>query len=121
MNFSQSETDFIKDAEAYVPIDESLKPVIESADELKKLLEERRAAAAVSGGMPDLMHTKFIGLDLAGWDMTDLNLRRTTFDGCNLNCIIAIPLYSLRCIILRNCVSRHAFVRFMAHLLSRRR
>lgn len=85
MNFSQSETDFIRDAEAYVPIDESLKPVIESADELKKLLEERRAAAAASGGMPDFMHAKFIGLDLAGWDMTGLNLRRTTFDGCNLN------------------------------------
>ena len=84
MNFSQSETDFIRDAEAYVPIAESDKPVVDSEDALKDLLEERRAAAA-PGSMPDFMHTKFIGLDLAGWDMRNLNLRRATFDGCNLN------------------------------------
>lgn len=84
MNFSQSESDFIKDAEAYVPIKESDKPVIESADELRTLLEERRAAAAPDT-QPDFRHTKFIGIDISGWDMTGLNLKRATFDRCNLN------------------------------------
>ncbi|MBQ3290990.1 MAG: pentapeptide repeat-containing protein [Mogibacterium sp.] len=84
MNFSQSETDFIKDAESYVPIPENEKPVIESEEELNALLAERRAAAKGSS-LPDFMHTRFKGLDLSGWDMTKLNLRRTTFDGCNLS------------------------------------
>lgn len=87
MNFSQSEGDFIRDAEAYVPIPESEKPVIGSEDELKKLLEERRAAAAAagSGTMPDFMHSKFKGLDLHGWDMTGLLLKRATFEDCDLH------------------------------------
>ena len=38
MNFSQSETDFIRDAESYVPIPESEKPMITSEDELKELI-----------------------------------------------------------------------------------
>ena len=84
MNFSQTENDFLRDAEAYIPISDSDKPVIRSEDELRALLEERRAGAA-PGTRPDFMHTKFIGLDISGWDMTGLDLRRTTFDGCNLN------------------------------------
>ena len=84
MNFSQSEMDFIRDAEAYVPVPESEKPVIDSEDELKQLLAERRAAAG-NAAMPDFMHSKFTGLDLHGWDMTVLDLRRATFDNCDLN------------------------------------
>ena len=85
MNFSQSETDFIRDAEAYVPIPESEKPVIDSEDELKALIETRRKAAEGTGKQPDFMYTKFNGLDLAGWDMRGLDLKRSTFEGCNLN------------------------------------
>lgn len=86
MNFSQSEGDFIRDAEAYVPVPESEKPVISSEEELKRLLEERRAAAAAAddGTMPDFMHSKFKGLDLHGWDMTGLLLKRATFEDCDL-------------------------------------
>lgn len=85
MNFSQSETDFIRDAESYVPIPESDKPVIASEEELRELIETRRRAAAGTGKQPDFMYSKFNGLDLSGWDMRDLNLKRATFDGCNLN------------------------------------
>lgn len=87
MNFSQSESDFIRDAEAYVPMPESEKPVISSVDELEQLLAERREAAKAdgSGVMPDFMHSKFKGLDLHGRDMTGLNLKRATFEDCDLN------------------------------------
>ncbi len=85
MNFTQSEIDFIRDAEAYVPVPESEKPVITDAEELKKLIEVRRAVSAGTGEMPDFTHSKFIGLDLSGRDMTGLNLKRATFDSCNLS------------------------------------
>ena len=85
MNFSQSETDFIRESESYVPVREEDKPVIESVEELNALLEEGRAAAKGSGSLPDFSLTRFIGLDLSGMDMTGLNLMHATFDGCNLN------------------------------------
>ena len=61
MNFSQSESDFIKDAESYVPVRTEDKPVIDTEEALEAKLRER-----VPGRLLDMQHTIFKGLDLAG-------------------------------------------------------
>lgn len=79
MNFTSSETDYVKDNEAYVPIPDSDKRRIESEDELRVELDKR-----TEGAQLDMRHCIFKGLNLAGWDMTGLDLSRTTFENCDL-------------------------------------
>ena len=102
MNFSQSESDFIREAESYIPVPMSEKPVIDSIEKLAAILAQRDLCAAAGGAtsriaapaakaedvdpsrLLDMRHTVFRGLDLAGRDMTGLDLARSTFEGCDL-------------------------------------
>jgi len=108
MNFTSNEIDFVKDNEAYVPIPESEKRRLESIEEFDAELARMREAAGggadapgpgaakPTGGntgsagageapMPDMRHCIIKGLDLAGRDLTNIDFRRATFDGCNLH------------------------------------
>ena len=77
MNFSQSEKDFFKEADLYVPSENKRK--IESEEELKKILDSRNNSEQL-----DLQETIFKELDLSKWDMQNINLRRASFYNCNL-------------------------------------
>ena len=83
MNFTTGEKDYIEENEAYVPVPESEKKHVETAEALESLIASAKAEAA-DGGMPDLRHCIFKGLDLSGRDMRCLDLSRATFDSCNL-------------------------------------
>ena len=116
MNFSQSEADFFKNAESYVPISESEKPRVDSEDELRSILEAREP-----GTQLDMKHTIFTGLDLSGWDMTGLDLERATFDECDLrgtdfsgSMMDHVAFYNneLRDMKLRGCKARGCSFRF---------
>ncbi|MBQ6621816.1 MAG: pentapeptide repeat-containing protein [Mogibacterium sp.] len=120
MNYSWNEQDFLRDAEAHVPIPEEDKPVIRDAEELRALLQSRRAEAG-PGEQPDFRYTKFRELDLSGWDLRDLDLRRATFEGCDLrgtdfSCSwmdhVAFYDNDLRGMKLRNCRARGCSYRF---------
>ena len=80
MNFSQSEHDFLKENEAYIPIRFEDKPRIASEKALSEALSKR-----TPGGLLDMKHTIFDGLNLSGRDMTGLDLSRATFQDCDLN------------------------------------
>ena len=116
MNFSQSEQDYIQEAEAYRPIPESDKPRIGSEEQLKDLLADK-----VPGSKLNLKHAVFKDLDLSGWDMTGLDLSRATFDGCNLRGTdfsgskmdnVAFYNNDLRDMKLRGCLARGCSFRF---------
>ena len=79
MTFLSSETDFIKDCEAYVPVRTEDKPRINDAGALDQKLSER-----TPGSLLDMQHTIFTGLNLRGKDMTGLDLKRATFEKCDL-------------------------------------
>ena len=83
MNFTSSETDFVQENEAYVPVPESEKRRLETMEDFEAELCRAREAAA--GAMPDMRHCVIKGLDLAGRDLTGIDFRRSTFDGCNLH------------------------------------
>ena len=84
MNFTSSEMDFVKENEAYRPVPESDKRHLESADAFDAELDKMRGAAS-AGAMPDMRHCIIKGIDLAGRDLTGIDFRRATFDGCNLH------------------------------------
>ena len=84
MNFTSSETDFVKENEAYRPVPESDKRRLESAEAFDAELDKMRGEAA-DGAMPDMRHCIIKGIDLAGRDLTGVDFRRATFDGCNLH------------------------------------
>ena len=116
MNFSMSEHDFIRDAEAYVPVSESEKPRINSEEEMKEILGRRE-----SGKLLDLRNAVVTGLDLSGWDMTGLDLKRATFEDCNLrgtdfsgSMMDHVAFYNndLRDMKLRGCKARGCSFRF---------
>ena len=116
MNFSQSEQDYIQEAEAYRPIPESDKPKISSEEQLKGLLAKRTARTKL-----DLKHAVIKDLDLADWDMTGLDLSRATFDGCSLRGTdfsgskmdnVAFYNNDLRDMKLRGCLARGCSFRF---------
>ena len=77
MNFSQSEKDFFEEAEGYKPSDN--KRTIDDETELKGILDKRDDTQL------DLHEVIFRDLDLSGWDMHNMNLRRASFYNCNLN------------------------------------
>ena len=78
MNFSQTERDFIEEASKYSPGSE--RRTIDKAEEVKAALKDKN-----NGTVVDMSEVIFNDLDLSGWDMSGLNLRRATFDHCNLN------------------------------------
>lgn len=88
MNFSSSETDFVKDNEAYVPVADSDKRRIGSIEEMDRLLAFREDADGGEPGRVDgklnMKHCIIKGLDLSGRDMTGLDLSRSTFENCDL-------------------------------------
>ena len=83
MNFTSTETDFVKENEAYRPIPEKDKRRLESPEAFEAELEKMRSDA--SGAMPDMRHCIVKGIDLAGRDLTGIDFRHATFDGCNLH------------------------------------
>lgn len=82
MNFSSSEQDYIKENEAYVPVPESEKRRVESAEELDALIDAAKAEAG--SGPSDMRHCIIKDLDLSGRDMRGLDLSRSTFENCDL-------------------------------------
>ena len=84
MNFTSSETDFVLENEAYVPVPESEKRRLETVEDFDAELGRMRDAAA-AGAMPDMRHCVIKGLDLAGRDLTGIDFRRSTFEGCDLH------------------------------------
>ena len=88
MNFSSSETDFVKDNEAYVPVADSEKRRIGSIEEMDRLLAFREDADGGELGHIDgrlnMKHCVIKGLDLSGRDLTGLDLSRSTFENCDL-------------------------------------
>lgn len=116
MNFSQTESDFIMEAENYVPIATSDKPLITSEEQLKDILQKR-----TSGEKLDMRHSIIKGLDLACWDMTGLDLSRATFEKCNLRGTdfsgskmdhVAFYENELRDMKLKGCLARGCSFRF---------
>ena len=87
MNFTSGEMDYIKENEAYRPIPECDKRRIESVDTFDAAIRQARADAAAGSatGMPDMRHCIIKGIDLAGRDLSGIDFRRATFDGCNLH------------------------------------
>ena len=84
MNFTSSETDFVLENEAYVPVPESEKRRLETLEVFDAELDRMRETAA-AGAMPDMRHCVIKGLDLAGRDLTGIDFRRSTFDSCSLH------------------------------------
>lgn len=85
MNFTSSERDYIEENEAYVPVAESEKRLIDSLDSLCELLDERDALRKESPDAKlDLRNSIIKGLDLSRGDMKGLDLSRATFEKCNL-------------------------------------
>lgn len=116
MNFTQSERDFIRAAEAYVPIAAEDKPLITSEEDLKKILEGR-----TGDGLLDMRNTIFRGVDLHDWGMTGLDLEHATFEKCNLNGTdfsgskmdhVAFYDNDIRDMKLRGCLARGCSFRF---------
>ena len=70
MNFTSDEKDYIEENEAYIPISESEKRLIESPDDMQL--------------RPDMKHCIFRGLDLSGRNLRDLDFSRSTFENCDL-------------------------------------
>lgn len=79
MNFSQSEREFIRATEAYVPVASEDRPRIDTIEALEEKLRERK-----QGELLDMRFTIFENIDISGMDMTGLDLSRSTFEGCNL-------------------------------------
>ncbi|MBR0373875.1 MAG: pentapeptide repeat-containing protein [Mogibacterium sp.] len=116
MNFSSSESDFIKENESYVPMAVADKPRIETTDALREKLAER-----TPGSLLDMRHTVFKGIDISGWDMTGLNLSWATFENCNLRGTdfsgskldhVAFYNNDIRDMKLRGCLARGCSFRF---------
>ncbi|MBP3899107.1 MAG: pentapeptide repeat-containing protein, partial [Mogibacterium sp.] len=88
MNFSSSETDFVKENEAYVPVADSEKRRIGSIEEMDRLLAFREDADGGKLGRIDgrlnMKHCVIKDLDLSGRDLTGLDLSRSTFENCDL-------------------------------------
>ncbi len=133
MNFSQGESDFIREAEEFRPVPESEKRKFESEEELKAVLAGRSSdTGASSGAAPDssnvdtsklldLRNSIFRNLDLAGWDMRELDLSRATFENCDLRNAdfggskldnVAFYKNDLRGMKLRGCLARGCSFRF---------
>lgn len=116
MNFSTTERDFTEEAEAYVPISSEEKPHISTEEEMRAKLSER-----VSGQLLDMKYSIIKGIDLAGWDMTGLDLSRATFEDCNLRGTdfsgskmdhVAFYNNEIRDMKLRGCLARGCSFRF---------
>jgi len=75
MNFTQSEADFIRESEAYVPGEPDENKVIDSIEKLEE----------VRTYQDDFCEYIFRGLDLAGAEMRYLNLLHATFENCDLH------------------------------------
>ena len=85
MNFTSSERDYIEANEAYVPVPESEKRLIDSIGLLCELLDERDALRAENpDAVLDLRNSIIKDMDLSNGDMRGLDLSRATFEGCNL-------------------------------------
>jgi len=81
MELNQSEKEFYQETMSFVPNPNPR--VIESEDEFKAELNKR-----VPGELLNLREVKFKNMDLAGWDLSNLDIYKGSFSNCNLNAAV---------------------------------